>query len=174
MNKTQQKIAAGLERAFAEHGFTELGVDGLRLAADVSLRTLYKYCPSKEAMIIMALEHRHSRYLAYLFEGLSGNRQQIADELLNRVGRWMDESVSEGCLFHNAVVSYPHSEPIRNLLEQHKTDVTEKMATVTQLVERRSTLLLIHEGIVQSWPILGVTAIESAKALLIPLLSETD
>lgn len=171
MNTTQEKIAAGLEQAFAKHGFTELGVDGLRDAAQVSLRTLYKYCPSKVDMIIMALEYRHTRYLTHLFEGLPTHNQQVLDEIFDRVGRWMCENNSEGCLFHNAVVSHPNSVPIRRLLERHKTEVADKLAESTNLVAMREPLLLIHEGIVQSWPILGVQAIASARTLVICLQS---
>lgn len=165
MNKTQEKIAAGLEKAFAERGFTELGVDGLRDAAQVSLRTLYKYCPSKVDMIIMALEHRHARYLAYLFDDLPTQNQLVLDEIFARVDRWMRDNNSEGCLFHNAVVSHPNSEPIRRLLERHKTEVADKLAESTNLLAMREPLLLIHEGIVQSWPILGDQAIANARIL---------
>ncbi|ASA54327.1 TetR/AcrR family transcriptional regulator [Vibrio gazogenes] len=166
MNKTQEKIAAGLEQAFAEYGFTELGVDGLRDAAQVSLRTLYKYCPSKVDMIIMALEHRHARYLAYLFDDLPTQNQLVLDEIFARVDRWMRDNNSEGCLFHNAVVSHPNSEPIRRLFERHKKEVADKLAESTNLLAMREPLLLIHEGIVQSWLILGAQAISCAKTLI--------
>ncbi len=55
MRDTATKIAAGLERAFAARGFSEPCVDDLREAAGVSLRTLYKYTPSRDAMVRMAL-----------------------------------------------------------------------------------------------------------------------
>lgn len=165
MNKTQEKIAAGLEQAFAERGFTELGVDGLRDAAQVSLRTLYKYFPSKVDMILGALEHRHTRYLTHLFEGLPKHNPRILDEIFARVGRWMCENNSKGCLFHNAVVSHPNSDAIRKMLERHKAEVADKLVESTNLVGMREPLLLIHEGVVQSWPILGAQAIESARIL---------
>lgn len=170
MNKTQKKIAAGLEQAFAENGFTELGVDSLRDASQVSLRTLYKYCPSKEDMILMALEHRHARYLAYVFEDLPANNEHVWNVIFDRVGLWMGESVSQGCLFHSAVASYPHSEPIRMMLEHHKKEVADRMAETTELVDIRDHLLLIHEGVVQSWTILGLQAVVNAKILLHCLL----
>ncbi len=173
MNKTQKKIATGLEKAFAQNGFTELGVDQLRDSAQVSLRTLYKYCPSKEDMIIMALENRHTRYLSYMFEDLPENTENVSKVIFDRVETWMLENVSQGCLFHSAVASYPHSEPIRKVMEQHKKEVADKMAETTNLLERRDHLLLIHEGVVQSWPILGSKAVMTAKCLLSYLL-ESD
>lgn len=166
MNKTQEKIAAGLEAAFALQGFTEMGVDGLRDAAQVSLRTLYKYCPSKEDMILLALEHRHHRYLSYLFDNIQTTEKNVALVIIDRVGHWMVENGSEGCLFHDAVLSHPKSERIRAMFERHKREVARMMAQTTQQPEKADQLLLIHEGIVQSWPILGERAVASAKQLL--------
>ena len=64
----KEKIAASLEKAFSQYGFAEPSVPQLKNACEVSLRTLYKYYPSKEAMIVAALEHRHQRYLSFLLE----------------------------------------------------------------------------------------------------------
>lgn len=52
----QNQIDAGLERAFAKHGFAEPNIETLRKATGVSLRTLYKYVPSRDVMILRALE----------------------------------------------------------------------------------------------------------------------
>ena len=60
----QNQIDAGLERAFAKHGFAEPNIETLRKATGVSLRTLYKYVPSRNVMILRALEHRHRHLLA--------------------------------------------------------------------------------------------------------------
>ena len=61
MTDTARLIAARLESCFVSRGFLEPGVDALRDAAGVSLRTLYKYFPSREAMVIGALDHRRNR-----------------------------------------------------------------------------------------------------------------
>ena len=52
MTDTMKRIAGGLERAFAANGFAEPSVEDLRDAAGVSLRTLYKYAASREAMVL--------------------------------------------------------------------------------------------------------------------------
>ena len=164
MNKTQEKIASGLEAAFALHGFTQMGVDGLRDAAQVSLRTLYKYCPSKEDMIMLALEHRHNRYFVFMFEKRSAQATPTA--LLDRVGEWMQDNHSQGCLFHDAVMSHPGSERIRAMYSRHKEEMAKAMEKQTGLHGQAGQLLLIHEGIVNSWPILGADAVSRAKSLL--------
>ncbi len=164
MNKTEEKIAAGLEAAFALHGFTEMSVDGLRNAAQVSLRTLYKYCPSKEDMIMLALKHRHNRYFAFLFENIDA--QITPTDLFDRVGRWMQDNDSQGCLFHDAVLSHPGSERIKGMYLWHKQKVASAMEKETGHEGKSGQLLLIHEGVVQSWPLLGADAILNAKSLL--------
>ena len=64
----KEEIAASLELAFSHYGFAEPSVAKLKTACNVSLRTLYKHYPSKEAMIVAALQHRHQRYLTFLLE----------------------------------------------------------------------------------------------------------
>ena len=64
----REQIAASLEVAFSQQGFAEPSVAQLKTACGVSLRTLYKHFPSKEAMIVGALEYRHQRYLDFLLE----------------------------------------------------------------------------------------------------------
>ncbi|PAU82354.1 TetR family transcriptional regulator [Halovibrio salipaludis] len=165
MTNTQEKIATGLECAFAEHGFAEIGVDGLREATQVSLRTLYKYCPSREDMVLTALNHRHTRYLSHLLEGLSEEPQDALEEMLDRIGSWMAANAPQGCLFHSAVAAHPDNTVIRTMLERHKTEVADGMVQATGLASARDELMLIHEGVTQSWPLMQERAIRSAKML---------
>ncbi len=86
MTDTQSKIAAGLERAFAARGFAEPSVEDLRDAAGVSLRTLYKYTPSRAEMVLAALENRQQRYLALVFDDLPQTPADTRQDRLQRVG----------------------------------------------------------------------------------------
>ncbi|WP_378212397.1 TetR/AcrR family transcriptional regulator (plasmid) [Aquicoccus sp. G2-2] len=105
------KISEGLERAFASRGFAEPSVEDLRDAAGVSLRTLYKYTPSRAEMVLAALENRHQRYLTQVFEGLPKEHDEALATILSRVGMWMATETSHGCLFHAAVAADPESLP---------------------------------------------------------------
>lgn len=165
MTDTALKIAAGLEKAFAKHGFAQMGVDGLRDASQVSLRTLYKYCPSREAMILTALEYRHNRYLRYLFDALPSDPQIVLATIFDRLGLWMAENAPQGCLFKSAVAAYPDSTVLSELLERHKAEITQALVRNTGLIEKADELILLHEGITQTWPILGDRAVHSAKGL---------
>ena len=75
------KISAGLERAFARHGFAGPSVDDLRDAAGVSLRTLYRYVPSRAEMVLAALEHRHQRCLTRIFGESPDDAEQALDTI---------------------------------------------------------------------------------------------
>lgn len=120
MTHTRQRIATELERAFAEAGFAEQGVEALRAEADVSLRTLYKYFPSREAMIVGALEYRDRTY----FEWLAGGPETGVDHVLHplvRLGDWLSEVANTGCLFLTALSEYPDSAPIAAVVTEHKS-----------------------------------------------------
>ena len=165
MNRTQEKIASALETAFAQHGFAEQGVDALKEAAGVSLRTLYKYCPSKEAMIVTALEYRHTRYLSTIFNSLNDSDIPIAEHVFSQIEFWMNKYAPSGCLFHNAVAAYPNSEALSELLTRHKFEVANRLANALDLKGYEDELLLIHEGLMQSWPLLGNKSLIIAQKL---------
>lgn len=165
MADMMSKISAGLEQAFASRGFAEPSVEDLRDAAGVSLRTLYKYTPSRADMVLAALENRHQRYLRHVFDDLPEGAEDATDAILARVGTWMATETSHGCLFHAAVAADPNSGPLRGLLERHKAEVASKAAVATGLVAAENELLVIIEGLTQAWPLRGEAAVEAAKRL---------
>ena len=172
MTETREKIAAGLERAFAAHGFAEPSVDDLRDSAGVSLLTLYKYMPSRGDMVIAALEHRHQRYLSHVLDGLPGDPQAARSTLIDRVAEWMGQEAAHGCLFHSAVAADPGNPALRALLERHKQEVADRAGVLTQLAGQQVALLLILEGLTQSWPLYGDQAVTAAKGLISMLATE--
>lgn len=159
------KISTGLERAFARGGFAEPSVETLREAAGVSLRTLYKYTPSRADMVLAALENRHRRYLSHVFDDLPDDAGHATDAILSRIGTWMASEASHGCLFHAAVAADPGSEPLRSLLERHKSEVASRAAAATGLVAAETELFVIVEGLTQAWPLRGDAAIDAARRL---------
>ena len=80
----REQIAASLEVAFSQQGFAEPSVAQLKTACNVSLRTLYKHFPSKEAMIVGALEHRHHRYLNFLLENVPAGGLESMLDIFNK------------------------------------------------------------------------------------------
>lgn len=165
MDSTLNRIAAGLERAFATRGFAEPNVETLRQEAGVSLRTLYKYAPSREEMVRLALEHRHRRYLERLFTGLPQDPSEALAAILDRVAGWMEQEAFHGCLFHAAVAASPRDAALRALLVRHKEEVARRTAEAGGLAGREAELTLIIEGLTQSWPLGKGAALESARRL---------
>lgn len=159
------EISDGLERAFASRGFAEPSVEDLRDAAGVSLRTLYKYTPSRAEMVLAALENRHQRYLALVFGELPIEPREALDTMISRVGGWMATETSHGCLFHAAVAADPGSDRLRALLERHKAEVARRGASACGLPESETELLLIIGGLTQTWPLRDEAAVEAAMRL---------
>ena len=159
------RIAAGLEKAFAQRGFAEPSVETLRDAAGVSLRTLYKYTPSREEMVHAALEHRHRRYIAQVFHDLPEDRDLALSAVIDRVAAWMAREASHGCLFHAAVAAAPQDRRLRALLKRHKAEVAERAAAAIGRPDRGVELTIILEGLTQSWPLCGDAAVASAKKM---------
>ncbi|MEU6131274.1 TetR/AcrR family transcriptional regulator [Saccharopolyspora sp. NPDC047091] len=177
MTGTRQRIAGELERSFAENGFAEQGVEALRAEADVSLRTLYKYFPSREAMIVGALEHRDRVY----FDWLDGGPDTGVDHVLHllvRLGDWLAEVANTGCLFMNALAEHPDSAPIAAAVREHKEKLAdefrirlEHIAPDHDTAHLAETLFLLHEGMTQSARLQGreracAAALRAARAAL--------
>lgn len=171
MTDIQNQIDAGLERAFAQHGFAEPNIETLRGATGVSLRTLYKYVPSRDKMILRALEYRHRRYMEHVFpEPEKTNRLPLAT-IVDRVAHWMKTETTHGCLFHAAVASSPQDEKLHGLLYRHKAEMADRAASISGLQGREGEISVIIEGLMQSWPLRGDGSVRAAKTLC-ALLSE--
>lgn len=147
---TASQIVARLEPLFAEQGFAEPGVSALRAASGVSLRTLYKYYPSREDMVVAALQYRRDRYLDELDREVPTPGTQAAVlHVYRRLGEWLAHSCHRGCLLLHAVAAYPNNDAVRALAALHKAEVRAVLRE--RLAERGSdeladALMLIHEG----------------------------
>lgn len=169
----KQQIAANLELAFSQYGFAEPNVDKLKTACNVSLRTLYKHYPSKEAMVVAALAYRHQRYLTYLDSALSANGEQALFDIFQRLEIWMAENSPHGCLSMNAVAAFPDNELINKAVKEHKEEVRQFLAEKSQRSDLIDPLFLLHEGISSAWPILGAQAVVAAQTTLSVLMNTT-
>lgn len=174
MTDTKSKIAAGLERAFAMHGFAEPNIETLREAAGVSLRTLYKYVPSRQEMVLAALEHRHNRYMHHVFADVGGQRTLTFPMVLERIASWMENEASHGCLFHAAVAAAPDDAKLSDMLKRHKKEVIAQIAECCALQGREGEVAILTDGLMQSWPLHREAAMQSALYLADLLVGETN
>ncbi|HEX3588703.1 MAG TPA: TetR family transcriptional regulator [Pseudonocardiaceae bacterium] len=63
-NETRQHIADVAARLFGEHGFDEVTVDHIALAADVAKKTVFNYFPTKEDLVFDRAEAREQGLVA--------------------------------------------------------------------------------------------------------------
>jgi AcrR family transcriptional regulator len=170
MTPTQTQIVSRLEQAFNTRGFAEPSVAELQKAAGVSLRTLYRYYPSKEAMVIGALDYRHARYLAFLAENEPPPGKASIIHLFGRLTDWMTSNAPNGCLSLNALASHPGNMAVRDSTLCHKNELIQMMARRSGQPALSNELFLLHEGASAAWPVVGIQAILSAEAAALKLI----
>ncbi|MDX2422035.1 MAG: TetR/AcrR family transcriptional regulator [Amphritea sp.] len=170
MLKTQ--IAARLEAAFSQHGFAEPSVAQLKAACQVSLRTLYKHYPSKETMVVAALDYRHRRYLAFLSQEHPPVGVESIIYIFNRLEQWMAEYAPHGCLSMNAIAAFPDNQQINAAVQAHKRAVRQFLAEQSLRDDLATAIFILHEGVSSAWPVLGRDAVTAAQQALLTLFNE--
>ncbi|MDO6564165.1 TetR/AcrR family transcriptional regulator [Amphritea sp. 1_MG-2023] len=165
----KEQIAASLEQAFSQYGFAEPSVAQLKTACHVSLRTLYKHYPSKEAMVVAALEHRHQRYLSFLLQDAPGKGIESVVHIFDRLEEWMSAYAPHGCLSVNAMAAFPDNAAISCIVQQHKAAVRVFLGEQSLRDDLATPIFILHEGIASAWPMLGREAITAAQQILLTL-----
>lgn len=168
MLDTKDRIARDLHSAFSELGFATQGVEALRAQADISIRTLYKHFPSREAMIVGALEHRDQAYLNWISGGPDTGTAHVLHPLV-RLGDWLRDVANTGCLFWNALAEYPDSAEIAAAVRHHKAKVAKEFQERLHRVAPRQptdaladALFVLHEGMTDAARLRGPRLAESA------------
>ncbi|WP_218352771.1 TetR/AcrR family transcriptional regulator [Alteromonas lipotrueiana] len=166
----KQEIAAALEVAFSQLGFSEPSVAKLQKLSGVSLRTLYKYYPSKQSMIIAALEYRHIRYISFLLDNAPAPGPDAALHIFDQLKLWMQKFAPKGCLSINALAAFPEDDVINNAVQNHKNAVKHLLGEQCLNHSLANTLFLLHEGVSNAWPVMGDEAVLSAKQSILELM----
>lgn len=165
MTSTKEQIASRLEKAFNTRGFAEPSVAELQREVGASLRTLYRYFPSKEAMVVGALNYRHDRYLSFLAENEPPAGKDSIIHLFGRLADWMTTYAPNGCLYLNALASFPGNKDVRNATVQYKKELIQVMALRSGQKTLANEFFLLHEGACAAWTIIGIEAIQSAASV---------
>jgi len=165
MNTSKDTIAAGLEEVFWSKGFAVPSVPDLGRGAGVSLRTLYKYFPSREEMVIGALDFRHNRYLKLIQEDMPDEPEEAVDQLMDRLGWWMENTAGKGCLFLQARATFPDSTAIAETVRRHKDEIVSALCRIAGSEERGVRLHVLHEGLTASYAAHGPRAVAEAKMM---------
>ncbi|WP_256253669.1 TetR/AcrR family transcriptional regulator [Alteromonas sp. V450] len=170
MTPKQTELASKLEQAFALYGFAQPNVAKLKDYIGTTLKTLYKYFPSKEDMIIGALNYRHSRYISFLETGCPPSRNEALKHIFERLSLWLNTYAPRGCMSLQALASYPGNQEIETAVNEHKHDVLLWLNQKLKDEALAQTAFLLHEGMSSAWPVLGEDALSAATAAVDTLL----
>ncbi len=165
MTSKKEQIASRLEQTFNSRGFAEPSVAELQREAGTSLRTLYRYFPSKEAMVIGALAYRHDRYFSFMAENEPPPGNESIIHLFNRLADWMTTYAPNGCLYLNALTAFPDNKDVKDATVQYKNELIQVMAQRSGHGSLAGELFLLHEGASAAWPVVGMQAMYSAVSI---------
>ncbi|GAA4888103.1 TetR/AcrR family transcriptional regulator [Ferrimonas pelagia] len=168
-----QQIALNLEAAFAELGFTQPSVAQLQQRSGVSLKTLYRYYPSKQAMVYAALEQRHQRYLQRLAQGAPAPGPEAVQHAFDQLTHWLRHQAPNGCLSASALSAFVDDAPLRQQVADHKRALQTQLGQLAGNAELAMPLLLLHEGISAAWPVLGEAVFHHVPAQIHALFRST-
>jgi len=171
----RERILAGVDRLFYVQGIQSVGVDAIASELGMSKKTLYRYFPSKDDLVLAYLRGR--------FQPLpEASTKPPAEQILANL-EWIAHSLTSakdyrGCAFINVlaelgsedsemrelVVTYKESRRLwyRDLLSQLDIDDPDTLATqLSLLVDGAYAAVLIHQD-----PAMMRPAIAAARILL--------
>jgi AcrR family transcriptional regulator len=171
----RERILAGVDRLFYVQGIKSVGVDAIAAELGISKKTLYRYFPSKDDLVIGYLQGR--------FRPLpEASAKPPAEQILANL-EWIARSLTSakdyrGCAFLNALgelgsedsevrqlaVAYKDSRRLwyRDLLSQLDVDDPDTLATqLALLVDGAYAAVLVHQDPAKMRP-----AIAAARTLL--------
>lgn len=132
--KNKQRIILDTALAlFRALGFQAVGVDRVVAEAGVAKMTLYKYFPSKNALIEAVLSERGKQFQAALlaFVHQSGSPQHKLRAVFHWHHDWFSEPSFHGCMFINAAVEFPAWKPsLERIALEHKAHIQQLLADI--------------------------------------------
>ncbi|MDO6566106.1 TetR/AcrR family transcriptional regulator [Alteromonas sp. 1_MG-2023] len=171
-DERKNDIAARLESAFSINGFTQPNVASLKEQTGTTLKTLYKYFPSKEDMIIGALDHRHQRYLSFLATDCPDDLHGAVKHVFDRLALWLAQYAPNGCMSLQALSSYPNYVQVTTAVNTHKADVRQWLFDLTGNDSLSNSLFILHEGMSAAWPTMGEETLDTTQVMLNQILKE--
>ena len=179
MKKYEQLVDSAMQ-LFYRQGFHATGVDLLSKEAEITKKTLYRYFPTKEALVQAALRHRDAMFLDRMRARVEG--LPLPDRpagYIDFILEWTLEDDFHGCAFINAAAEYPdHADAVHVVATEHKQairDYLERVCTEACLAAPDAAawqLFLIGEGLTVAAQVGGVDeqAARQARAMVVGLL----
>jgi AcrR family transcriptional regulator len=120
MAKTlQEKILVTASELFYSQGIRATGVEAIAKAANTTKMSLYKYFPSKDALVLAFLRKRDEDFRSWFVAQVDAKAADPKDKLLaifDVIGEWIDIPEFRGCAFINASAEFPlEGNPVHQL-----------------------------------------------------------
>ncbi len=131
---------------FQRDGFHAVGIDRILAEAGVAKMTLYKHFPSKQALIVAALERRSGTALQAFgaaLERRGGLPRERLLGLFDFLAEWFAQPDFHGCLFIKAAGEFPAaSDPIHQAAADYKRAFLQLLVEQAQAAGAPSPRLL--------------------------------
>lgn len=174
----REQIVRAADALFYGQGIGAVGMDAVRDAAGVSLKTIYRQFPSKEQLVLGVLAHRHELWTSGIDRAVAqaeGPRERLL-AIYDHLANWFDEDDFRGCGFINAFGELGATTPaVAEAVRAHKLSF---QAYVDRLVADAGgpaglgpQLVILAEGAQTTAAILGTpetahVAREAARPLI--------
>jgi len=143
MNMKGTEIDAGSKRQilvdtalklFAQYGYHGTGIDLILKESGVAKKTMYKYFPSKEDLIVEVLRQYGQRFKRALEcrpgPKAAGPRQCLL-AIFDAAVQWFEEDGYHGCMYINAMGEYAEgSSEIRRVCQEFKDELRDYIANL--------------------------------------------
>lgn len=137
MSDKRQLVLETALTLFHAHGYHAVGIDRVLAESGVAKMTMYKYFPSKNALIEAVLSERDLRFRRSLLEFVNGvdDPTEKFRALFLWHHRWFKEASFNGCMFINAVAEFPEiNNSIRQASIKHKALIQDFIESILNLV----------------------------------------
>ncbi len=124
----RERILETASRLFSRDGYRAVGVDTIIAESGVAKMTLYKYFPSKDALIAAFLERANDSFWTWfngLTTGIESPRNQL-EVAFDGVAKLASSPACAGCSFMHAAAEFPDpAHPGHAVALAHKRSVLE-------------------------------------------------
>lgn len=165
ISKAEQLVQRAMQ-LFYRQGFHATGVDQLSREGQLTKKTLYRYFPTKEALVQAALRQRHEELMARIREHVERRpppERPLA--YLDFIADWVREPDFCGCAFINASAEYPDAAAAAHgIAAEHKRALRDYLlqlcrdAGVPEPAQLAAGLFLLGEGLTVAAQVSGVDA----------------
>ncbi len=133
---TEARLLDAASELFYEEGFAPTAIDRIVERSGVSKPTLYVHFPSKDALLVAALERRHTERVATLGAWVRAASPDPAEQLLavfDWLAVWHETEGARGCAFVNAAAELADpAHPAREVARRHKRWMRDYLAGLAQ------------------------------------------